>query len=83
MGWDETREILDELESDPEFSVDITRLDPVEHRDQFRKYGLVVCPSFVYRDEVIAVGPPNPESIKERVKELSSSEGHTPATEGD
>lgn len=70
MGWEETREALDELEDDPDFEPGIVQLDPAEHEQRFRELGLVVCPSIVYRDEIIAVGPPNADSIKTIVKEL-------------
>jgi hypothetical protein len=72
MSWDRTIDVINRLKEDDEVLASIEILDPVEHDDLFRDYGLVICPSIVYRDEVISVGPPNFEHVKDKVKELDS-----------
>jgi len=74
LGWVETRGALNKLEEDPEFQLAINHLDPIEHEETFRERGLVVCPSIVYKDEIIAVGPPKPGSIKQKIEQLHSDQ---------
>ncbi len=70
MSWDPTVEVIEQLRNDEDFEASIKVLDPVEHEETFRDYGLVICPSTVYRGEVISVGPPSIENVKEKVREL-------------
>lgn len=71
LSWEETFQVIDELEADPDFSPAIKRMDPDDHQQTFREYGLTICPSIVYKDEVIHVGPPERDFIKQKVKELN------------
>lgn len=68
-SWERTRKLIDELENDEGLSLDLRVLDPAEHKEQFRGYGLVICPSIVYRDEVISVGPPDVDHVKGKIRD--------------
>jgi hypothetical protein len=59
--------VRERLERDHEIPLPVKILDPVEHEEQFREYGLAICPSMVVGDEVISVGPPHFDSVKENI----------------
>lgn len=67
LGWQDTLEALETLEEDPDFSSTIEIRRPEDHEDEFRQLGTVICPAFVFEGEVIEVGPPNLERIKDTV----------------
>lgn len=69
MSWEETTEVLDRLENDDEVPVSFRILDPVENSELFKKYELVICPSIVHQDELISVGPPNFDYLKQKILE--------------
>ncbi|MFB6355850.1 MAG: hypothetical protein ABEJ65_04975 [bacterium] len=74
MAWEDTVELIEQLESSEDFYPAIECLDPVEHNEKFQEYNLVICPSFVYEGELIAVGPSTPEDIKSSVEELEKNQ---------
>lgn len=65
MGWEDVEDLLDELKSDPDCNIEIDVRDPAKHWEEFQDKGLVVCPSFLFNDELIAVGPQDPDDLKE------------------
>lgn len=67
LGWEETLEFLDTLQNDPDFSPVIEIRNLKNHREEFEELGAMICPAYVFRGEVIAVGTPDPAFLKDAV----------------
>lgn len=68
IGWKDVQALLGELRSrEPEYVIEVR--DPADHREEFREKGLVVCPSFLFGGELIAVGVPRVQTLREKIDE--------------
>jgi hypothetical protein len=74
MSWESTRKVIDRLRKDEELDSDIDIKDPSEHREEFQRLGLFICPSVVFEDKVISVGPPDFDHVKSEVQKISSKD---------
>lgn len=66
-SWDRTRAVRKKLERDEEVPLPIEVLDPADHQERFRRLGLTICPSMVVDEEVISVGPPSFDYVKNEI----------------
>lgn len=71
FGWEELLESVEVLRE--EYDLDITIKDPIEHEEEFYGLGLVVCPSVLYGDELVAVGIPEPDQFYQELRRKSES----------
>lgn len=71
LGWQEISELIETLRNEPRLDVSVTVRDPLEHRDEFQEKGLVICPSFLYEGELIAVGPPDRDELLQTIDNQS------------
>lgn len=71
MGWDHVEELLRKFRDDTECDIEIEVKDPTENWEEFREKGLVVCPSFVVGNELLAVGTPDFEDLKNKLSNLN------------
>lgn len=66
IGWDELKQVLSRLrDREPETNIEIKC--PIEYEEEFHERGLVICPSVIYDDELIAVGVPTLEELEEKI----------------
>ncbi len=66
-SWEQTRQVHEQLERDDDILLPVEVLDPADNEEQFRRLGLTICPSMVVDDEVISVGPPNFDNVKNEI----------------
>ncbi len=66
-SWEQTREVQEALVEDDAVPLEVKLLDPNEHEEEFRELGLTICPSIVVGEEVISVGPPSFDYVKEEI----------------
>lgn len=68
LGWEDTLEVVEKLKSDPEFGFPVEIRSPENHEQAFRELGAVICPAYVFEDEVISVGPTDHDYIKRSIR---------------
>lgn len=72
IGWSELQETLDEFRNRTNLTIEVK--DPIEHRKEFYAHGLVICPSIVYGEQLVAVGAPEPDALLEQIGESKSAD---------
>lgn len=69
MGWQDVQALLAELRQPGDLDYVIDVRDPAEHPEEFRDKGLVVCPSYLFNGELIAVGVPRAETLRDKIEQ--------------
>ena len=73
FGWEELLESVEVLRE--QYDLEITIKDPIEHEEEFYEQGLVICPSVLYGDELVAVGVPKPDQFYRELENQTETNG--------